>query len=346
MVMSTQAESSKRFPVDGTAIGDVLFKEKIPVHMKHWLFAMGTTPFILFPIQIITGLMLAFYFIPSPELAYESVRHITQDVQLGFWIRGIHHWAANLMIISIFLHMMRVYFTQAYRKPRELNWIFGFILLGLTMTISFTGYSLTYNQLSYWAATVGSNMVGEVPLIGNLLLAWLRGGSDVGTNTLTRFYTLHVWVLPILITIMIALHIIVLRGHGISQPEGFPKESYNFFPGHMYKIVIVGLFLLSLLSLLAVILPPGIGDKADPVNTPLHIQPEWYFFAVFLFLKWVPLSVGLFIVGLVILVIVFWPFLEPLLSKKESQRALISYLLGSVAILTLIVFTLIETFTN
>ena len=343
--MNTHSEIGKRLPINGGAIQDVLLKEQIPVHMKHWILAMGTTPFILFPIQIITGLMLAFYFVPSPDLAYESVRFITEEVNMGFWVRGIHHWAANLMVISIFLHMIRVFFTRSFQRPRELNWIFGFILLGLTLTISFTGYSLTYNQLSYWAATVGTNMVKEIPFIGEHILTWLRGSMDVGTNTLTRFYTLHVWVLPILISIMIALHIIVLRGHGISQPAGFPEETYGFYPSHFYKIIIVSLFLVALLSLLAVVFPPGLGEPADPVNTPLHIKPEWYFFPVFLFLKWVPLKLGLLIIGLAIIGMVFWPFLEPMLAKEEKKRRLISYSLGSITILTLVIFTLIETFT-
>lgn len=342
--MSTNEMTTRRFPINSGAIQDVLLKEQIPVHMKHWFLAMGTTPFILFPIQIITGLMLAFYFVPSPELAYESVRMITEEVRMGFWIRGIHHWAANLMIISIFLHMMRVFFTRAFQKPRELNWILGFILLVLTMTISFTGYSLTFNQLSYWAATVGTNMVKEIPLIGEQVLTWLRGGSDVGTNTLTRFYTLHVWVLPILITIMIALHIVMLRGHGISQPDGFPKKTYDFYPSHFNKIIVVTLLLVSLLSMLSVILPPGLGEPADPVNTPLHIKPEWYFFPIFLFLQWVPLQVGMFVIGLAVIAMVFWPFIEPMLAKEAKNRALISYVIGSITILTLVVFTLIETY--
>lgn len=335
----------ERIPLNIEGISALLFKEEIPVHMKKWLFAMGTTPFILFPLQILTGALLAVYYIPSTEMAYESVRYITEDLQMGFWVRGIHHWGAHLMIISLFLHMMRVFFTHSYRKPREINWIFGFILLFLTLAISFTGYSLTYNQLSFWAATVGTNLIQGVPVIGEFLLRMIRGGEDVGINTLTRFYSLHVWLLPIFITILIGVHIVLIRMHGISIPKGFKKESYNFYPGHMYKIIIVTLFLLSVLSLLAVILPPGLGDKADPLNTPLHIKPEWYFFPVFLFLKWVPLSFGMLITGLAIIGMVFWPFIEPLFSKNEKTRNIISYITGSLVILILIIFTLIQTFT-
>lgn len=341
--MST-AWTKERIPVDGDKLRDVLFNEKIPLHMKNWILAMGTTPFILLPLQIITGILLAFYFVPSTEMAFESVRHITEDIRYGFWMRGIHHWGANLMVISLFLHMMRVFFTQGYRKPREINWILGFLLLFLTLTISFTGYSLTYNQVSYWAATVGTNLVKEIPFVGEFLLSLLRGGEGITANTLTRFYSLHVMILPIFIVGIIGLHIVLIRSHGVSEPKGFKKGHYNFYPDHFYKIIVVTLFLISLLSLLSVILPPGIGEPADPVNTPLHIKPEWYFFPVFLLLRLIPLQIGLAITGLAIVLMVFWPFVEPLLSKKEETRTAASNIIGSIAILILIAFTVLEAF--
>ena len=343
--MSRKKWFKERIPIETKGITNILLKEEIPLHMKKWLFAMGTTPFILFPLQIITGALLAFYYIPSIEMAHESVRHITEEVRMGFWIRGIHHWGAHLMIISLFLHMMRVFFTQSYRRPRELNWVLGFVLLFLTLTISFTGYSLTYNQVSYWAAIVGTNLVDGIPIIGNFMLTLIRGGEEVGANTLTRFYTLHVWLLPIFIIAIIGMHIVLIRVHGISSPEGYEKGHYDFYPGHMYKIIIVTLFLISILSLLSVVLPPGIGERADPLNTPLHIKPEWYFFPVFLFLKFVPLSVGLLVTGLAVAGMMFWPFIEPLLSKNEKTRSTISYIVGAFTILILIIFTIIQTFT-
>ncbi|MBC8214276.1 MAG: cytochrome bc complex cytochrome b subunit [Candidatus Marinimicrobia bacterium] len=342
--MSAKEWINERFPIKGKSLTETLLKEEIPIHMKKWLFAMGTTPFILFPLQIITGMLLAFYFIPSTEMAFESVRYITEEVRMGFWIRGIHHWGANLMVISIFLHMMRVFFTHSYRKPRELNWVVGFVLLFLTLTISFTGYSLTYNQVSFWAATVGTNLVKEVPFIGTALLEMMRGGGDVTINTLTRFYTLHVWLLPIIITLIVVFHIVMIRLHGISEPKEFEKGHYEFYPNHLYKIIIVTLFLISFLSLMAVLLPPGLGEPADPANTPLHIKPEWYFFPVFLFLRLVPLSVGLSLTGLAVLLMTFWPFFETLFSKNEKTRNVISRIVGSIAIIILIVFTIIESF--
>ncbi|MBL7052695.1 MAG: cytochrome bc complex cytochrome b subunit [Candidatus Marinimicrobia bacterium] len=335
---------SERIPVESGKIKEALFGEKIPNHMKNWLLAMGTTPFILFPLQIITGMLLAFYFVPSTEMAFESVRHITEDIRYGFWMRGVHHWGANLMVISLFLHMMRVFFTHSYRKPRELNWIIGFVLLFLTLTISFTGYSLTYNQVSFWAATVGTNLVKEMPLIGGFLLEMLRGGEGVTANTLTRFYTLHVWVLPIVITLIIGVHILMMRMHGISEPEGFKKGHYDFYPGHFYKIIVVSLFLISVLSLFSVVLPPGLGEPANPAITPLHIKPEWYFFPVFLLLRLVPLKLGMAITGLSVILMIFWPFVEPMFSKKIKTRTTIANTIGMIAIVIMIAFTILETF--
>ncbi|MDZ7764390.1 MAG: cytochrome b N-terminal domain-containing protein [Melioribacteraceae bacterium] len=154
---------------------EVLMKEPIPAHVKHWYYALGATTLILFILQVVTGIMLTFYYIPSPEMAYESVRYITEEVRMGFYIRGLHRWGSNLMVIAIFLHMVRVFFTRAYRKPREMNWILGVVIFLSTLTLCFTGYSLVYNQLSYWAATVRTNMIKEIPLIGVPVLELLRG---------------------------------------------------------------------------------------------------------------------------------------------------------------------------
>ncbi|APF19306.1 cytochrome b [Caldithrix abyssi] len=337
----------ERFPIDYDKFVEfnekIFIKEPIPTHMKKWLFVMGATPLILFGFQVLTGLFLTFYFMPSPEMAYESIRHITEDVRFGYWVRGMHRWGANLMIISLLLHMTRVFFTQAYRKPRELNWIIGVLLFFLTMTISFTGYSLTYNQLSYWATTVGTNMIKEVPLIGDMMLFFLRGGDVVNANTLTRFYTLHVMILPGIIFFFIFLHIVILRLHGVSIPEGFEEKYYPFYPHHFYKIIIATLFLLTLMSTLTVILPPGIGEPANPAITPQHIKPEWYFFPTYRFLKMVPLHVGIYATAAFVLVFTFWPFIEPLISKDKTKRTIFSRTAGVLTLVITLILTIWET---
>lgn len=345
--MSLKSWLKERFPIDYqkfVEINEKIFiKEPIPNHMKKWWWCMGATPLILFAIQVVTGVFLTFYFVPSPEMAYESVRHITEDVRMGFWVRGIHRWGSNLMIITLLLHIVRVFFTRAYLRPREINWIVGVVLFFLTLTFSFTGYSLTYNQLSYWATTVGTNMIKEVPLIGAFLLNFIRGGEEVTANTLTRFFTVHVGLLPPLLIIFVVIHIIILRIHGVSEPEGYPKGHFSFYPHHFYKIIIATLFLLAMLSTLTVIYPPGLGAPADPTVTPEHIKPEWYFFPTYRFLKIVPLKVGIYVTAAFVLAMIFWPFIDPILSKKKHTRRRIAYSIGAITLLITLTFTIMET---
>lgn len=345
--MSVKNWLKERFPIDYQKFVEIneriFIKEPIPNHMKKWWFCTGATPLILFGVQVITGILLTFYYVPSPEMAYESVRHITEDVQMGYWIRGIHRWGSNLMIITLLLHIVRVFFTRAYQKPREVNWIVGVVLFLLTLTFSFTGYSLVYNQLSYWATTVGTNMIKEVPLIGTQALHFLRGGEEVTANTLTRFFTIHVGLLPPLIILFIAIHIIILRIHGVSQPDGFPKGHFAFYPHHFYKIIITTLFLLALMSTLTVIYPPGMGDSANPAVTPLHIKPEWYFFPTYRFLKLVPLKVGIYVTALFLLLMTFWPFVEPMLSRKKETRRKVAFSVGGITLIATVALTIWET---
>ncbi|NOZ55679.1 MAG: cytochrome bc complex cytochrome b subunit [Calditrichaeota bacterium] len=335
-----------RVPVDYEkvigVIRDLVIKEPIPVHMKRWYYAMGATPLILFLLQVTTGLLLTFYYVPSPEMAYESVRHISQDVPLGYWVRGLHYWGANLMIIAVFLHMIRVFFTRAYRKPRELNWILGTMLLGATLTMGFTGYSLTYNQLSYWATTVGTNLVDQVPLIGHWLLTFMRGGETVSANTLTRFFVFHELFVPAILFILIALHIFMIHLHGVAELEGHEGEGYYpFYPDHFLKGVYVTLFLLTVMSSLAVLLPPALGQPANPAQTPLHIKPEWYFYAVYGLLKWVPIKVGVTLIMAGLIVMVFWPFIDDWFRAKWPKAPIGYAIGGAVATLTL-VLTVVE----
>jgi len=157
-----------RFPVDPEKLGTSL-NEPVPNHLKKWWFCVGGTPAYLFVVQAITGILLTFYYVPEPSQAYDSVAHITNDVPFGWWVRSLHKWSSNFMIVAVILHAMRVYFTGAYRKPREFTWATGAILLILTMVFGFTGYSLVYEQLSYWGATVAANLTETVPIMGEPL---------------------------------------------------------------------------------------------------------------------------------------------------------------------------------
>ncbi|CUS85032.1 ubiquinol-cytochrome c reductase cytochrome b subunit, partial [Candidatus Kryptonium thompsonii] len=329
--------------IDFRKIKQAILDEPIPMHMKNWFYALGVTPFILFIFQVLTGILLTIYYVPSPELAYKSVKYITEEVRLGFWIRGLHRWGSNLMVVAVFLHMVRVFFTRAYRRPRELNWIIGVLMFFITLGLCFTGYSLIYDQLSYWATTVGTNMIKEIPIFGSLFLHLLRGGEIVSVNTLTRFFNLHVIFLPTSLLMLIALHIILVRVHGVSQLEGIEDdEVYKFYPEHVYHGAIIALFLLTVMSALTVVLPPGIGEPADPNVTPLHIKPEWYFFAIYFVLKYVPLKLGITLMLIFLIIMTFWPFIDELLRKKFPQVKW-HYILGSIVILLFLIFTVYET---
>ena len=186
---------SDRLPISGDQLRE-LTNEPVPYHLKRWWFALGGTPAYLFVVQIFTGILLAFYYEASPQVAYSSVQYITEEAAFGWFIRGIHKWAATLMIAAVILHQMRVYFTGAYRKPRELNWIVGMCLLLATLMTGFTGYSLVYEQLSFWGATVGANIADTTPVVGDFLKQMMLGGDTYNERTLSRFYVLHAAILP------------------------------------------------------------------------------------------------------------------------------------------------------
>ena len=157
-----------RIPITGDQFREFT-NEPVPHHLRHWWFCLGGTPAYLFIMQIATGILLAFYYEPSPQTAYASVRYITHEAAFGWYIRSVHKWGATFMVAAVVLHQMRIYFTGAYRAPREINWMIGMVLLICTLTTGFTGYSLVYEQLSFWGATVSANITDTVPVVGGVM---------------------------------------------------------------------------------------------------------------------------------------------------------------------------------
>ncbi len=180
------------------------------------LYCLGGTAFLCFLILVFTGIFLAMYYKPTPAEAYKSVEHIMIEVPMGSLIRSVHHWAANTMIAAVMLHMIRIYFMGAYKKPRELNWVVGVFLLLTTTTFGFSGYLLPWDQLAYWATKIGTGIAGSIPVIGQYISLLLIGGSDLGAETLTRFYAIHVLILPAAIIVLLLLHFLMVRIQGIS----------------------------------------------------------------------------------------------------------------------------------
>ena len=204
--MSVRSWLHERIPVSGSELRE-LTNEPVPNHLKSWWFCLGGTVAYAFAVQIVTGILLAFYYQATPEGSYESVRFITEEAAYGWYLRGMHKWGATVMIAALVLHQMRVFFTGAYRRPRELNWMIGMGLLVLTLLTGFTGYSLVYEQLSYWGATVGANICDAVPVLGGLLKRLLLAGDVYNDHTLSRFFVLHAAVLPAAIVLLVIVHL-------------------------------------------------------------------------------------------------------------------------------------------
>ncbi len=195
-----------------------ILKKPVPDWQRRWWYCLGGLAFFFFCIQGVTGIMLAFYYQPTPAGAYASVQFIENEVRLGAAVRMIHHWSANGMIVMAFAHMLRVFITGAYKPPRELNWVSGVLLLTLTLAFGFTGYLLPWDQRAYWATTVGTEIAGALPVIGELALVILRAGWNISSLTLSRFFALHVLVLPLITITIMGLHFLMIRKQGLMKP--------------------------------------------------------------------------------------------------------------------------------
>ena len=345
MGLSTWLKES--FPIDQEAMIK-LTVEPIPNHLKRWWWALGGTPLYMFVVQVITGVMLIFYYVPDSEKAYQSVANITYNVDFGWLIRSIHRWSSNIMIAALLLHMLRVFFTRTYQTPREANWMFGVVLFLLTLMLGFTGYSLVYEQMSYWAMKVGTGIAGATPFIGEWMADFMRGGSEIGQNTLTRFYLFHVVLLPFLFMVTVGLHVYLIRALGVSElkfkgQENEVKKTFPLWPDHVFTEMIMVTIIMIILVTLALLFPVHLGDPANPNVTPLHIKPEWYFYPVFRWLKITNLTVGVMGPMVFLAILFFWPYIDRFFDKIFPNRE-VGFWIGVIGMLTINVFTIWEIF--
>ncbi len=314
--------------LDWDALVAPLRKKTVPLHrLSYWYFLGGITLF-LFGIQVLTGILLLLYYRPGTGEAFESVQYIMTRVQFGWLVRSIHSWSANLMIFTAFAHMFSVLFLKAYRKPRELTWVSGVILLILVLGFGFSGYLLPWNTLAFFATKVGTEITGQVPVIGRPIMIFLRGGEEVTGATLSRFFGFHVAVLPGLATLLILVHLLLVQRLGISVPPRVEEEwsanpsakrEMNFFPNFLLRELMAWYVALGVLGALAAIFPWNLGVKADLfASAPAGIKPEWYFLFMFQTLKLIPSKVwfidgevlGVVAFGLVGLLWLLLPFFE------------------------------------
>lgn len=318
----------------------------VPDHLRHWWWALGGTPAYLFIVQIITGVLLTFYYIPHVDHAYESVKNINEVVTYGWYIRSLHHWSASFMIIAVILHVTRVFFTGAYRKPRELNWMLGVMMLATTLIIGFTGYSLIFEQLSYWGITVVANLLEAIPFIGQIVADFFRGGTEVTQVTLSRVFIFHVAILPALLIVFVIIHFLIMHGHGITEyqfPEEKkkPRKTFPFVPDHLVNEIILALILMLFMTVLAIVFPVGLEEKANPLVTPPHIKPEWYFYFAFRILKLTSLTMAVLITGGCFFIMLVWPFIDRLFRRKNPNSE-ISIIIGILGVLMLVGLTVWE----
>jgi len=303
------------------------FMEKpLPAHTD-WSATLGSVASLLFIIQIVTGIFLALYYTPSPEHAFASIHYIMDQVSLGPVLRGIHHWGASIMLVLVFIHMTINFFQGTFKAPRELTWIAGVLLFLLTLGFGFTGYLLPWDQKAYWATTVGVNLVKEVPFVGELLGRLILGGEEVSGFTLTRFYTLHMLVLPALMAVLIAFHIYLVRLHDLAGPpsEHVQKSSsYRFFPEHLFRSSIVFGVVFAVILALTFFAHIPLEEEAGTVDPDYVPRPEWYFMGLFELLTFFPGKleiIGSFVIPFVaVLILLALPFLSWTPLRKPADR--------------------------
>lgn len=329
-------------------------KKYVPVHRHSVWYYFGGVSLFLFIIQVITGILLLFYYKASSELAFESIQFIMTKVEFGWLIRSIHTWAANLFILAVFIHMFSVYFERAYRKPREMTWITGILMLFLALGFGFSGYLLPWNELAFFATKVGSDIVGAVPLVGEPMKIFMRGGEDVTGATLSRLFGFHVALFPMVFTFLLIIHLLLVQTQGMSEPmhiEKKPakeKKTMPFFPNFLLRDLLLWLIVLNVIAILAVFFPSELGVKADPfAPSPEGIKPEWYFMFMFQSLKYFPANIwfiegevmGIMLFGLAGLFWLLVPFLDAKSSKGQHNR-MITYI-GLFVVIFIIVLTML-----
>jgi len=345
--------------LDLSGLKHFITEKGVPIHAGEVWYYLGGLTLFLFAVQVFTGILLLLYYRPSSTEAYESVQFIVTRVPFGWLIRNIHSWSANLLIGAAIAHFFSVFLLKSYRKPREMTWVSGMLLLFLMLGFGFSGYLLPWNELSFFATKVGTGMAGSVPIAGHFLLRLLRGGDDVTGATLSRFFGLHVAVFPAIATALVALHLLLVQRQGMSVPLRVERDlkpgervpQMPFFPNYILRDVLIWYLALAALAALAAFSPWGLGNKADPfAAVPAGIRPEWYFLAMFYTLKLIPSHVfgfegerlGVIVFGLVAVFLVFVPFVD--IRSRDGRNSPVFTAIAIAGVLYLVVFTLLAQF--
>ena len=318
-----------------------LLEEKLPAGTGWW-FTLGSVLLFTLSVQVLTGILLALFYAATPDHAWDTVRYITTQVAGGSLLRGLHHWGASVIVVAALVHMIRVVFFGSYRKPREANWIVGLLLLQVILAFGLTGYLLPWDQRAYWATTVTVSIARLTPLAGDAMATLMQGGSEIGALTLTRWYAVHVLVLPPLLALLTIAHLYLMRRHGISGPiEEQKGEAKPFFPYQAARDITMALLVGALLAALAWKGAPALEPPADPSSSDYIPRPEWYFLGLFQLLKYFPgkLEVigALVVPGVVMTLLAALPWLDKGKSRRWRDRPVVltAFVGGLAALVTL-----------
>lgn len=312
-------------------------KKMVPTHRFSFFYYTGGVVLFFFIIQITTGFFLLFHYKAASETAHDSIAYIMTEVPFGWLIRSIHHWSSNLIIFTLFVHFFSVLLLKAYRKPRELTWFTGFVLLFASLTMGYAGYILPWDDRAFFAAKVGTQIPESLPLIGEQLKVFLRGGKHVTDATLNRFFALHVGLIPWLLAGTVCLHLFLVQIQGMSIPYSVEQEAKRlkkrvkgepFFPHYFLHDLSIWILLLGIIVTMAVLYPVGLGPKANPLEpAPPGVKPDWFFLSIYQTLKIIPSKIlfisgetlGIIMIALVNIFLIFIPFIDRPSSRGEAS---------------------------
>jgi ubiquinol-cytochrome c reductase cytochrome b subunit len=297
-----------------------ILDEPLPAGVGWW-FTTGSVLLLLLGSQLATGIALMFYYVPSPDHAWHSVRFVMNEVTFGRLVRNLHFFGASFIVVLAAVHLLRVFFFGSYKRPREATWISGVVLLLVIMGFALTGYLLPWDQRAYWATVVTINIARSAPGLGEFAATLMRGGPEIGALTLSRWYAVHVVLLPGALLTLVGLHLALMRRHGISGPvrpvSGPPKP---FFPGHAVKDALVGAGVFVALLALVVFGDAPLEPQADPADASYTPRPEWYFLWLFQMLKYFPGKLELLGAHGIPALLVGLLLLLPFLDRREERR--------------------------
>ncbi len=292
-------------------------------------YIFGSGLLFIFLSQIITGIFLALYYVPSADHAHTTVAYITKVVTAGSFLRSLHSYGASAMVVVLLLHLSQTYVYGAYKGRRELLWISGCVLFGLVMAMAFTGYLLPWDQRAYFATAVGTNAIGEVPLVGEMLTRLVRGGTEMGTLTISRFFVAHVFFIPACIFALVGSHIFLFRNAGAAgpvteNPYKPTSKSQPFYPRQVLMDLSLTALLLVGLGVVAFFVAVPLGPAADPANAQYVPRPEWYYLPIFQWLKYWHGSasvIGILVIPMILIIaVIALPFLDRSIERRPWKR--------------------------